>query len=63
MSPEPVLDIAHLSHIELFSAVPEKGLSFCVDVLGMTVSGQKGESVYLRGRDEVGSTEDPRGHA
>ncbi len=52
MSPEPVLDIAHLGHIELYSAVPEKSLSFFVDVLGMTVSGQKGDSVYLRGWDD-----------
>jgi catechol 2,3-dioxygenase len=52
MQPEPNLDIAHLGHIELLTPKPEESLRFFVDVLGMTVSGQKGESVYLRGWDD-----------
>lgn len=52
MTPEPNLDVAHLGHIEILSPVPEKSLDFFVNVLGMTVSGQKGDSVYLRGWDD-----------
>jgi catechol 2,3-dioxygenase len=52
MSPEPVFDLAHLGHMELLTPKPEESLKFFVDVMGMTVSGQKGESVYLRGWDD-----------
>src|SRR5579871_6246962 len=52
MQDEPIMDVAHLAHLEIFSAVPDKSLSFFVDVLGMTVSGSKGDSVYLRGWDD-----------
>jgi catechol 2,3-dioxygenase-like lactoylglutathione lyase family enzyme len=31
---------------------PDESLKFFVDVMGMTVSGRKGESVYLRGWDD-----------
>jgi catechol 2,3-dioxygenase len=49
MQPEPILDLAHLGHMELLTPKPDESLKFFVDVMGMTVSGQKGESVYLRG--------------
>jgi catechol 2,3-dioxygenase len=52
MQDEPIMDVAHLGHVEIFSPVPEKSLSFFVDVLGMTVSGSHGNSVYLRGWDD-----------
>src|SRR5271167_1626424 len=52
MQNEPIMDVAHLAHLEIFSPVPDKSLSFFVDVLGMTVSGTKGDSVYLRGWDD-----------
>lgn len=52
MSPEPNLDVAHLGHVEILSPLPEKSLDFFVNVMGMTVSGQKGSSVYLRGWDD-----------
>jgi catechol 2,3-dioxygenase len=52
MQDEPIMDVAHLAHLEIFSAVPDKSLSFFVDVLGMTVSGTQGDSVYLRGWDD-----------
>ncbi len=52
MQSEPIMDVAHLGHLEILSPVPEKSLAFFVDVLGMTVSGSKGESVYLRGWDD-----------
>src|ERR1700756_5545447 len=50
--PEPVYDLAHLGHVELLTPKPEESLKFFVDVMGMTVSGQNGESVYLRGWDD-----------
>src|SRR4051794_29723096 len=52
MQPEPILDLAHLGHMELLTPKPDESLKFFVEVMGMTVSGQKGESVYLRGWDD-----------
>ena len=49
---EPNLDVAHLGHIELLTPKPDESLAFFVDVLGMTVSGRQGESVYLRAWDD-----------
>src|ERR1700752_5245401 len=71
MTPEPIFDLAHLGHMELLTPKPEESLKFFVDVMGMTVSGQKGDSVYLRGWDDyeryslklTGSTTSGLGHA
>ena len=52
MQPEPILDLAHLGHMELLTPKPDESLKFFVDVMGMTISGRKGESVYLRGWDD-----------
>jgi catechol 2,3-dioxygenase len=52
MQQEPNLDIAHLGHLELLTPKPDESLTFFVDVLGMTISGRKGESVFLRGWDD-----------
>jgi catechol 2,3-dioxygenase len=49
---EPVMDIAHLGHVELLTPKPEESLRFFTDIMGMTVSGQKGDSVFLRGWDD-----------
>jgi catechol 2,3-dioxygenase len=49
---EPVLDIAHLGHVELLTPKPDESLNFFVAVLGMTESGRKGDSVYLRAWDD-----------
>jgi catechol 2,3-dioxygenase len=51
-APEPVLDIAHLGHVELLTPKPAASLRFFRDVMGMTVSGEKGDSVFLRGWDD-----------
>lgn len=51
-APEPVMDVAHLGHVELLTPKPEESLRFFRDVMGMTVSGQKGDSVFLRGWDD-----------
>ena len=50
--PEPVMDVAHLGHVELLTPRPEESLRFFVDVMGMAESGRKGDSVYLRGWDD-----------
>ncbi|HVX99386.1 MAG TPA: catechol 2,3-dioxygenase [Pseudorhodoplanes sp.] len=52
MTEEPVLDIAHLGHIEMLTPEFDKSRRFFVDVMGMTESGEKGDSVYLRGWDD-----------
>ena len=50
--PEPVLDIAHLGHVELLTPRPEESRRFFTEVMGMTESGRQGDSVYLRGWDD-----------
>src|SRR6202046_509612 len=52
MSPEPIMDLAHLGHLEMLTPKPEESLAFFVNVLGMTESGRAGDSVYLRGWDD-----------
>jgi catechol 2,3-dioxygenase len=39
---EPVLDLAHLGHLELLTPKPDESLRFFVDVLGLTESGRQG---------------------
>ena len=50
MIEEPILDVAHLGHLELLTSSPEASLRFFVDVLGMTESGSKGDSERAAGR-------------
>jgi catechol 2,3-dioxygenase len=45
-------DLAHLAHVELRTPTPDESLRFFVDVMGLTESGRRGESVYLRGWDD-----------
>jgi len=45
-------DLAHLAHVELLSPKPDDSLRFFADVMGMTESGRRGDSVYLRGWDD-----------
>jgi catechol 2,3-dioxygenase len=49
---EPVMDVAHLGHVELLTPRPEESLHFFRDIMGMTVSGMQGDSVFLRGWDD-----------
>jgi catechol 2,3-dioxygenase len=46
---DPIMDVAHLGHVELLTPKPAESLAFFRDVMGMTVSGTKGDSVFLRG--------------
>src|ERR1700675_2228507 len=49
---EPILDIAHLGHLEMLTPKFEESCKFFIDVLGMTLSGEKSGSLYLRGWDD-----------
>ena len=46
---EPIRDLAHLSHVELLTPKPDESLLYFPEILGMEVSGESGDSVYLRG--------------
>jgi catechol 2,3-dioxygenase len=52
LATEPIFDLAHLGHLELLTPKPEDSLRFFREVLGMTETARKGESVYLRGWDD-----------
>ena len=52
MQNEPVMDVAHLGHLELLTPKPDESLRFFIDVMGMTESGREGDSVYLRAYDD-----------
>lgn len=45
---EPILDVAHLGHVELLTPKPEESLWFFRDVLSMQEVAREGQSVYLR---------------
>ena len=51
-TPEPIMDLAHLGHLELITPKPEASLRFFVDVMGMTETGREGQSVYLHAYDD-----------
>jgi catechol 2,3-dioxygenase len=50
--PEPIMDIAHLGHLELMTPVFDKSVRFFTEIFGLTISGEKGDSVYLRAYDD-----------
>jgi catechol 2,3 dioxygenase len=52
MLPEPIFDLAHLGHMELFTPKPEDSLRFFVKVMGMIATAREGDSVYLRAYDD-----------
>src|SRR4029077_11644749 len=52
MQNEPIHDIAHLGHVELLTPKFEESRKFFIDVMGMTQSGEKGSSAYLRAWDD-----------
>ena len=45
-------DLAHLAHLELLTPKPDESLNFFVNVMGMTETARRGDSVYLRGWDD-----------
>ena len=48
LSPEPIVDIAHLDHVELLTPRPDESLWFFTEVMGLDVVHRQGRSVYLR---------------
>jgi catechol 2,3-dioxygenase len=49
---EPIMDVAHLGHLELLTPRLEESLQFFVQIMGMTESGRGGDSVYLHAYDD-----------
>jgi len=49
---EPNMDLAHLAHLEMLTPKPDESLAFFINVMGMTATATKGDSVYLRGWDD-----------
>jgi catechol 2,3-dioxygenase len=45
-------DIAHVSAVELYSAVPDETVGFFQDFMAMEVVGRRGDSVYLHAWDD-----------
>jgi catechol 2,3-dioxygenase len=45
---EPIRDIAHLGHFEIFTPKPDESLWFFKELLGMEETDRQGQSVYLR---------------
>jgi catechol 2,3-dioxygenase-like lactoylglutathione lyase family enzyme len=52
MPAEPIFDLAHLAHMEMLTPKPDESLKFFIDVMGMTETARRGDSVYLRGWDD-----------
>jgi len=46
--PEQIRDLAHISHVELFTPKPDESLHYFQELLGMEVAAESGDSVYLR---------------
>src|SRR3954464_9395111 len=44
--------LAHLAHVEVITPKPEESLAFYRDLLGLEVTAEEGDSVYLRGWGE-----------
>jgi catechol 2,3-dioxygenase len=71
MQPEPLFDLAHFAHCELFTPKPNESLWFFTHVLSLQVVEQRGQSAYLRAygdtpRATLKLTESPKpglGHA
>jgi catechol 2,3-dioxygenase len=49
---EQIQDVAHLGHVEMFTDRFEESLDFFTRVFGLKVSGQDGDSAYLRAWDD-----------
>ena len=47
-----IWDIAHLAHVELLTPVLDKSVWFFTEIMGMSISDTKGDSVYLRAYDD-----------
>ncbi len=52
MNSEPIWDIAHLAHVEMLTPKPVESLHFFTEIMGMSISAEQGDSVYLRAYDD-----------
>ncbi|HET6215165.1 MAG TPA: VOC family protein [Micromonosporaceae bacterium] len=52
MFAERVRDLAHVGSVELFTPVPDQTRWFFVELMGMSESGRRGDSVYLHAWDD-----------
>jgi catechol 2,3-dioxygenase len=52
MTAEPVFDLAHLGHVEIYTNKFEESLDFFTRIYGLTESGRDAGSVYLRAFDD-----------
>ena len=47
-----IWDIAHLAHVELLTPKLDESTRFFTEIMGMSISDTKGDSVYLRAYDD-----------
>lgn len=52
MTKEPIFDIAHLAHAEIYSPKLEESVSFFKNMLGMDEVDRQGKSVYMRAYED-----------
>jgi Glyoxalase/Bleomycin resistance protein/Dioxygenase superfamily. len=52
MDKEPIFDVHQLAHVEILTPNPEGTLWFFRDLLGMEVTKQEGQSVYMRAYED-----------
>ena len=52
----PLHEIAHLAHVELRTPVLGESVEFCTRYLGLTQTGEAGDSVFLRAWDDYENT-------
>ncbi len=52
MKEETIWDIAHLAHVEMLTPKLEESTKFFTEIMGMSISDIKGDSVYLRAYDD-----------
>ncbi len=45
-------ELAHLAHVELLTPVLDKSVLFFTEIMGMSISDTKGDSVYIRAYDD-----------
>ncbi|MCL4247912.1 MAG: catechol 2,3-dioxygenase [Anaerolineae bacterium] len=49
---EPIFDLAHLGHVEMYTPKLDESVDFFVNIMGLTETTRHGDSVYLRGWDD-----------
>lgn len=49
---DPVYDLAHLAHVEMYTPKLEESVAFFVNIMGLTETTRQGDSIYLRGWDD-----------